>query len=156
MAPKRATFISYGGSQDCLEVRNFIEGSGIVLTVRDLSQKPFTERELSNLVGYLNMDHFVDKTSESFHKNGLDKGLPERDEMIKMMAEDYTLIRRPIIKSNRLITVGCDKKKLMDMLQISESGELIYVQPPRQIGNSSHSNHSNHHKKKKVTAGSGR
>ncbi len=153
MAPRRAMFISYGANQNCLEVRKFIEGAGIILIVRDLSQKPFTEVELSSLVGYLNLEHFVDKASESYLKNGLDKGLPERDEMIKMMSEDYTLIRRPIIKSNRLITVGCDKKKLMEMLQISESGELIPIQPPRPI---SSSNHSNHHKKKKVAVGSGR
>ena len=60
MAPKRASFISYGANQDCLEVKKFIEGAGIVLDIRDLSKKPFTENELSSLIGYLSMDHFVD------------------------------------------------------------------------------------------------
>ncbi len=153
MAPKRARIISYGNDQSCHEVKKFIEGAGILLEIRNLEQKPLTVRELTLLIGHLSMNHFVDETSDSFKKNGLDKEMPERKEMIQMMSEDYTLIRKPIIQSNRLITIGCDKKKLMEMLQISPSGELIYVQPPKFSHNGSS---GKDHRKKKVSAGSGR
>lgn len=126
MAPKRAIFISYGEDDGCAQTIKFIQDSGILLTIRDLGEKPFNERELLNLVGHLDIRHFLNKASDSYTSNGLDKELPDRDEIIKMMVADHTLIRKPIIKAMRLITIGCEQKKISELLQIGANGRPAF------------------------------
>ncbi len=122
MVPKRATFISYGTDDSCAEARKFIEDSGVLLRLRDLAKNPLTVYELEKLIGHTNIGHFLDTLSESYAKHKLDQNSTPRAEIIKLMAEDHTLIRRPIIQSARLTTVGCDKAKIAQMLQISLNG----------------------------------
>jgi arsenate reductase-like glutaredoxin family protein len=123
MAPRRAQFYSYGTDEQCDETRRFIQDAGVLLDVREIDKKPFTVRELENLIGHLNVNHFLNTLATSYTKHGMDKKLPDRDDLIKLMADDHTLIRRPIIKAARLITVGCDKKKIAQMLQFNSNGD---------------------------------
>lgn len=123
MVPRRAKFFSYGTDQQCDDTRKFIEEAGVLLDVRELDKSPFTARELEKLIGHLNVSHFLNTLAESYKKHGLDKKLPDRKDLIKLMASDHTLIRRPIITSSRLITVGCDKKKIAQMLQLNSNGD---------------------------------
>lgn len=146
MTPKRAIFISYGKDDNCVQTKNFIEESGVLLTIRDLEKSPFSEQELSNLVGYLDIRHFLNKSSDAYASNGLDKTLPDRQEIIKMMAADYTLIRKPIIKAARLITIGCDQKKVSELLQIGVNNVPM---PDDRLGN------AGQHRKSGKKGGSG-
>lgn len=123
MAPKRATFISYGTDDKCLETRRFIENAGIDLEVRDLLKKPFTEDEAFRLLGNWDLMVFLNPASEAFEKHGLDQKMPDRHEVARLIAADPTLLRRPIIKNSRLMTIGCDKRKIAEMLQISMNGK---------------------------------
>ncbi|MDF1543532.1 MAG: hypothetical protein P1R58_00355 [bacterium] len=118
MAPRRAIFLSYGSDADCLETKKYIEELGVLLIIRDLSKDPLSVDYLTDMIGYLNINHFLNQGSESYSKLGIDKNKHTREEIIGMMAEDHTLIRRPIIRSARLITIGCDKKKIAQMLQM--------------------------------------
>lgn len=131
MAPKRAVFMSYENDEACVEVRKYIEESGIILQVRDISKQPLTEWELTNLIGQLRIEHFLNVSAPSFGKHKLDQSLPPRNDLIKLMAEDHTLIRKPIVKAARLITVGCDKSKIAEMLQINSNGEAVVHDPPQ-------------------------
>jgi arsenate reductase-like glutaredoxin family protein len=122
MAPKRAKFYTYGDDERCHETRKFIEEAGVILEVRDISEKPLTYDELDSLYGHCEVRHFLNPLSSAYSKNGLDRSLPERDKLLQLMADDHTLIRQPIIKCTRLMTVGCDKKKISEMLQIGQNG----------------------------------
>lgn len=122
MALKRATFISYGNDDWCLETRHFIENAGVDLEIRDLLKKPFTEEEVDKLIGNWDVHHFLNPVSESYQKHGFDNQLPPRAELIRLIAADPTLLRRPIIRNARLFTIGCDKKRIAEMLQISLTG----------------------------------
>jgi len=127
MPEKRAKYLTYGKDERCDELQKFIEGAGIRLIVRDMKTDPPSADELRSLMGHISLSHFLNPASEAYSKKGLDKGLPERDEIFRMMAEDPTLIRRPLIKTVRLVTAGCDKKKISEMLQINANGEAIKV-----------------------------
>ena len=109
MAPKRAKFYSYGQDTLCVETREFIEKAGVLLDVRDIEKQPLSILELKRLFGHINIKHFLNNLSESYSKLGLDKDLPPREKILQMMADDHTLIRRPIVQTMRLLTVGCDK-----------------------------------------------
>jgi arsenate reductase-like glutaredoxin family protein len=122
MPLKRAQFISYGNDTKCEEIRNFIEAAGIILDIRDIEKQPLTDREISRLVGHFDLRHFLNPLSRAYSKHHLDESLPERDEIIRLITEDHTLLRRPIISTGRLVTIGCDKKSVSDMLQIGSNG----------------------------------
>ena len=130
MPEKRAKFLTYGEDERCEEIRKFIEGAGIRLIVRDMKTDPPSVDELKSLLGHISLTHFLNPASEAYSQKGLDKGLPERDEVFRLMAEDPSLLRRPIIKSVRLITAGCDKKKISEMLQINANGEVVETRVP--------------------------
>ena len=127
MAPKRATFMTYGDSDQCREIRKYIEDAGIILDVRDLEKQPLSEIEVDRLLGHIPMAHFLNPISPAYSKHKLDQGLPERPEMIKLIASEPTLLKRPIIKTTRLIMTGCDKKKISEMLSIGSNGEVVEV-----------------------------
>ncbi len=136
MAPRRARFYSWGNDERCKEVMKFITDAGILLDVRDMEKNPLTYHELDSMIGHLDIKHFLNSLSKSYSKNGLDKKLPARKELIDMMVADYTLIRQPIVRSTRLLTIGCDKKKISEMLGINANG-TVQDRIPDNAGNRS-------------------
>ncbi|HWR83386.1 MAG TPA: ArsC/Spx/MgsR family protein [Candidatus Deferrimicrobium sp.] len=137
MAPKRAQYLTYGEDDICAETRKFIEGAGVLLDVRDMSKHPLSEYELSTLIGHMEITHFLNPLSDSYEKFRLDKHLPSREDIIRLMAKDHTLIRRPIIRAARLITVGCDKRKISEMLQIGPDGQKLEDNSASNVSNRS-------------------
>lgn len=155
MPSKRVLFLCYGSDDICEETRKFVEETGALVDYRDIEKKPLSEDELSRLIGNLEITHFVNTLSESYAKNGLDKGLPSRAEIIKLMAADYTLIKRPIIKNPRLTTIGFARDKIKDMLQLNSNGQLIEIQPPQRRSDNS-SGKSNRKNSRHAAASSGK
>ena len=125
MPQKQATYISYGTDERCDEIRKFIEDAGIRLRTRDLREHPMSFSELDHLFGYNPLTYFLNPLAPEYSKLGLDKKLPERRELLQMMADHPAIMRRPIIKSSRLLTAGCDRKTISIMLQISPNGTPI-------------------------------
>ncbi|UCD64489.1 MAG: hypothetical protein JSW34_03380 [Candidatus Zixiibacteriota bacterium] len=122
MAPKRAKFYSYGDDAMCVEIKDFIEKAGVLLEIRDIGEKPLSLDELNHLFGHIDIRHFLNTFSDAYAKYRLDKNLPPRDKVLELMAQDHTLIRRPIIQTSRLLTVGCNKKRVAEMLQLGVNG----------------------------------
>jgi arsenate reductase-like glutaredoxin family protein len=123
MALKRATFYTSSKDERCAETQKFIEDAGVILDVRDLTKQPLNENELAKLIGNLELLHFLNPGAEAFDKLDVDSHLADRTAVIKIMAKDNSIIRRPIIKSTRLITVGHDRRKISEMLQIKPNGQ---------------------------------
>jgi len=123
MTLKRVKYVTYDENEQCLDIRKLIEETGIKLDIRDIKKDPLTEDELYALIGHFEISHFLNPMSDSYKKNGFDKKLPDRAELVKAILKDYTLLRRPIIRNLRLFTVGCNKQAIIDMLQISRNGK---------------------------------
>jgi arsenate reductase-like glutaredoxin family protein len=119
MAHKQAKFLSYGSDENCADIKKFLEESGVILEIRDIEKKPLTEDELWNIMGHLDASHFLNPASDSFEKYQMAEKMPTRAELIKMVAEDHTLLRKPIVRTARLLTVGCDKQKISEMLKLN-------------------------------------
>ena len=121
MAPKRATLFTYNDDNVCSDAEKFITDSGVLLTKRDLSIKPFTVQELKVLIGHIDVKHFLNSAAPEYTKLGFADKLDNLDELFPLISENNSVLRRPIITTERLITIGCDKKKIAEMLQISHS-----------------------------------
>ncbi len=145
MAPKRATYYTYGSDEGCAETRKFLEEAGVLLEIRDIEKNPLSAWELKGVLGHLDAGHFLNPLSDAYDKHKLNERIPQRDQLLEIIAEDNSLLKRPIIKTNRLLTVGCDKEKLTEMLRLS--GEPL----PREMGGNSRrsQNGSNRHYSKR-------
>lgn len=135
MAQKMAKYITYECDEQCAQTRAFIEEAGVLLEFRDLGKDPMSKDEISKLLGYLNMNHFVNPMSESYTRLGFDKGLPDREKVLEAMAEDNTLLKRPIITTIRLLMIGNDKQKISAMLQLSNNGNTSQDRNPANTNN---------------------
>jgi arsenate reductase-like glutaredoxin family protein len=118
MTRKTAKLLTYGQDSHCDEMIKFIEDGGVRLHVRDIEKEPLSEEEIWRLIGYCDINHFLNPLSPAYEKNGLDARPKDRARIIKLVAEDHTLLRKPIICTSRLITIGCDKRTLVDVLQL--------------------------------------
>ena len=122
MGQKRATYITNGNDQRCSDIQRFIEEHGVILEIRDVAKSPLSRDELSALIGHIPITYFINPASPTYRNNGFEGGLPDREEVLRLMVEDPTLLRKPITKTLRLVTVGCDRKRISEMLQLNHSG----------------------------------
>jgi arsenate reductase-like glutaredoxin family protein len=139
MAPQRATLYTYGNDELCAEMQKFIEDAGILLTVRDIGKQPFTPAEFYELVGNLSLEHFINPASTLHPANGDSEDGLNRRQLLDKVSEDPTVLRRPILKTSRLVTVGADRKRIAEALQLNNNGTPRELQNPPQP--------SNHHRR---------
>ncbi len=126
MAPKRATFYTYGNDTICDEALKFVSDAGVLLTVRNLAEKPLTVLELKNLIGHIDVKHFLNSASPEYTKLKVTEHLNDLTVLFKIISENNCILRRPIVRTPRLVTVGCDKNRIAEMLQISNgSGQRM-------------------------------
>lgn len=123
MPQKTATFMMCGKDDGTDEIRKFIKDAGVQLTVRNLEDNPLSAEELDQLIGHNPLTYFINQATPEFSELGLDKQMPERKELLSLMAKNPGLVRCPIVKSLRLITVASSIAKVAEMLQISRNGE---------------------------------
>lgn len=119
---KRVDFYTYPHETNCEEMRQFLQTQDLDLRVRDLTKQPLTYDELNRLIRHIDIKHFINVGSKAYKKHQLDRELPDRNQIITYMAEDNDLLRKPIIIAGRLMTVGCNRQKIMEMLQIKSNG----------------------------------
>ncbi len=119
MAPKRATFYTYGSDTICDDAQKFVSDAGVLLTVRNLAEQPLTVLELKNLIGHIDVKHFLNTASPEYAELKIEEVLNDRLELFKIISENNSILRRPIVRTPRLVTVGCDKIRIAEMLQIS-------------------------------------
>ena len=94
--------------------------SGIALDERDFFADPFTTDELRELIGDAPVSDYFSWRSPSFRKLGLKREEMSDDRMLKLMAEEPRLIRRPLIQTpDGKVIVGTDKKAMADLVSAS-------------------------------------
>lgn len=122
MAPKRAILLTFGSDKICEEAKKFIQDAGILLSVRDLEKEPLNYQELKKMIGHIDIQHFVNSMVPEYESSKIADVIDQREEVIKILAANNAILKRPIIRTVRLLTVGCNKKKISEMLQISMNG----------------------------------
>ena len=122
MLKKRAQLFYRDPCPGAEEAKSFLEEHGVMVVERNITKKPLTRKELGVVLGFHNPKHYLDATSSVFSKKKLDKEIPPRPELLDLIIENPELLRNPIILSGRLMTIGNNRKQLIDMFQIRVSG----------------------------------
>lgn len=119
---KMVKFYTDPKDDGCTKINEYLSDLEIQLQVYDITKDPLNKKQVGELLQHFNIDHFLNRESKAFKKNKLDKDLPEREQVLEMIAEDNDLLRRPIIVAGRLMTVGCNVDKIKEMLQVGNNG----------------------------------
>ena len=91
--------------------------AGIEYEERDFFAEPFTVDELRETLGSRPVSDFFSWRSPSFRKMGLSRDELSDHKLLKLMAEEPRLIRRPLImSSDGELIVGTDKKAMAGLM----------------------------------------
>ena len=104
------------------EVKEYLLEQEVSLQIRDIKTNPLGRHEIMRLLRHFDLKHFLDTDSKIYKRNKIDKSMPDRKDIIDMMVDDNDLLRVPILVSGRLMTIGCNREKITEMLQIRRNG----------------------------------
>lgn len=110
------------GDRHCEEIREFLEQQDVKLMIRDIRSKPLSYDEIAKLIRHLDLKHFINTESKLYSRKKLQQELPVRSELFEMMADDNDLLVKPIVVAGRLMVVGPNRPKIIEMLQLKSNG----------------------------------
>lgn len=85
------------------------------LKERDLKNNKLSEKELEALFGDEDILKFLSTKSKIYKERNLKENMPPRKALIKMMAEEPTLIKRPILVKGKEKVTGFNEEKYREM-----------------------------------------
>lgn len=90
----------------------------VEFTERDFFAEPFTADELQRLIGERTIADYFSWRSPAFRKLGLARADMTDSQMLKLMAEEPRLIRRPLVlTADGDLIIGTDKDALSSILR---------------------------------------
>lgn len=121
---RKAQFYYRNQCSVCEETKAFLEENGVSLNTRDLIQNPLRRDELLTVLGNHDSKYYLDISSPSYEQLKLDSSFPSHNELMAMIESHPDLLRHPIIFYGRLMTIGANRRQLIDMfhLTISKNG----------------------------------
>jgi arsenate reductase-like glutaredoxin family protein len=115
---KKVTLYTDHKDPYCTEIENFLKGFEISLLVHDLRSNPLTPRQLSDLLGHYDLEHFVKVNGNSGKIKKIEISPANREKILELIAKDIGLLRKPIVVSGRLMALGYDRRAILNMLQL--------------------------------------
>ena len=84
-----------------------LQGKGVKFELKEYVKKPLTEKELEKLLIKLNLEPAaLVRTQEPYYKKNLKGKAFNNHEWIKILIENPTLIRRPIVEKDYKAVIG--------------------------------------------------
>lgn len=87
------------------------------LKERDLKNNKLSEKELEALIGDEDISKFLSAKSKIYKERNLKENMPPRKMLIKMMAEEPTLIKRPLLVKGKEKVVGFNEEKYREIVR---------------------------------------
>ena len=92
-----------------------LESRGVEYQIRDYFKQPFTVDELSSLLAGRNVRDFLSRRSKKFREPKLDTAQFTDHQLMELMVEDPTLIRRPLVVIGEQIIAGFDRREFEEI-----------------------------------------
>jgi len=116
----KVTMYSDPKDTHCAEVEEFLKSFKLDLQVHDIRTTPLNSEQLFGLVKHFDLEHFLNYDLSTSEQNYFEKSPNHRQEVIDLIAKDNRLLRKPIIVSGQLMTVGWNYDSIIEMLQIKD------------------------------------
>jgi arsenate reductase len=90
---------------------------GAELETRDLDKDPLSEKELNHLIGKRDYQPFLNSRNDAYRTRNMAEKMPSREEAIRLMAKNPSLIKRPVLVRGDQIVLGLDVAEYMKLLK---------------------------------------
>jgi Spx/MgsR family transcriptional regulator len=113
---KKARFFWRSTCSTCRNAREFLRSElKVDLEERDYSKEPFSADELRELFAGHDPREYLNPKSASFKAMGLDPRALSAQAVLKLMAEDSRVIKRPLTMAGKRLIAGFDKEALRNV-----------------------------------------
>ncbi|HMX62728.1 MAG TPA: ArsC/Spx/MgsR family protein [Candidatus Sumerlaeota bacterium] len=102
----------------CREVKDYLEGKGHELDLRDLDEYPPPRSLLETHIDAKNVKAYLNTRSNAYREHGLKEDPPTKKGAIELMMRDPNLIKRPISVSGKIAVFGNDPEVLKELEQL--------------------------------------
>jgi arsenate reductase-like glutaredoxin family protein len=89
----------------------------VAFTSRDIFKQPLSEAEIRSLAGNVPVSDLFSWKSPTARQRGLTPGALDEDALLRLMAGEPRLIRRPLVVSDGRLVIGADLKQLAELAQ---------------------------------------
>ena len=117
------TFICYPKCTTCQKAQKWLDENGISYTLRDIKMENPTYEELSawHRRSGLPLKRFFNTSGLLYKSMGLKDKLPQmsENEMLKRLAADGMLVKRPLLVGNDFVLVGFKEAEWAERLKTS-------------------------------------
>ena len=117
------TFICYPKCTTCQKAQKWLDENGASYTFRDIKMENPTYEELSawHQRSGLPLKRFFNTSGLLYKSMGLKDKLPQmnEDEMLKLLAADGMLVKRPLLVGNDFVLVGFKEAEWAERLKTS-------------------------------------
>lgn len=96
----------------CRKAKSFLLQTGAELEEHDLGRERLTVEQLDALIGSRNYVDFLNPRNELYRQRKMKEHPPAREEVLKLMAKEPNLIRRPIVIRGGKMVLGYDEEAL--------------------------------------------
>ena len=102
----------------CQKAVQYLHDRGVVIrSFRDLKAQPLTRPEVEDLARKVGgADALFSKRAMKYRKMGLHEQELSEDDLLRLMAEEYTFITRPVIVRGGTATAGFSRKRIDDLV----------------------------------------
>lgn len=83
---------------------------------REYGKKPFTEKELRELVGDLPVEAILNSRNELYRERNMKQRPPAQEEAIKLILKEPNLLRRPVIVKGKKKILGFNESEVAKLL----------------------------------------
>ena len=101
----------------CQKAVGYLRSRGVAIrSFRDLKAQPLSEAEVRDLAAKVGGVEKFSKRAIKFRQMGLHERELSEDEMVRLMAEEYTFVTRPVIVRGDRATAGFSAKRVDELV----------------------------------------
>lgn len=105
------------------KTRKWLSENEVEYEFIDLKKEPLTIDEINELSFKVGLDVLVNKRGTTYRNLGLkDKELSD-EEMIKVLEQNQSMIKRPVLTLDEAVLVGFDEEAFKNFIGLEESSE---------------------------------
>ena len=114
-------FVCYPKCSTCQKAKAWLEERGLSFELRDIKQERPTAEELRrwHAISALPLKRFFNTSGLLYKSMGLKDKLPQmgEDEMLRLLATDGMLVKRPLLVSDEFVLVGFKETEWTEQLK---------------------------------------
>lgn len=105
------------------KTRKWLDAHEVEYEFIDLKKEPLTLDEIKELEYKVGLDVLVNKRGTTYRKLGLkDKDLSDK-EMVEILEQNQSMIKRPVLVEEEAVLVGFDEEAFKNFVGLQESSE---------------------------------